>query len=419
MLALLVGVGCGEPRVEAPPSPGHQATPQVSAVLEGDADPVRIDPPDPWRTEVYRYVWPSLDATLLGVDADGRRAYIKLRTRQPARYVIDTVDIDGGERLDRWEAAPTQAPRLADYDARYAPLDGAPDHDLERLATMVSGWTSRASREGSAWPVVDASPDGASVVYMRGPSHGQQGDWLFLHDVRTSRAVRLGRQTVASYDAKFSPDGEQLAWRGCIGRRPCRYFLYLTSEERARAGLVPHRVAEARAPRGPVWSPDGTAVYVLATRRDERCVMRVAPPDKPWKRPRTTDVVCHDKLASFVLSPDGSSIAYTLRDGQEAEIAWRGVERDATPHVVQVRQTSEVTVSAVGLALVDHREGLLAVDFERQRRRMHVPNDGGFVFVPNVHWLDDDTAIMLEKSFSDGSVRLVRLDVAQFLDGPQ
>lgn len=373
---------------------------------------------DPWRRELHRQTWPSLDATLLGVDAERRRAYIKLRARKPARYVIDTIDIDSGERLDRWRAGDDQATRLADYDGRFTPLAGGHDADLERLAGMVSGWSTRGRREGSAWPVADASPGGAHVVYMQAPSGGREGDWLFLHDVAGGREVRLGAQTVASYEAKFSPDGAYLAWRGCVGRRPCRYHLYLSTVADASKRRPPHRV-DVISPRGPIWRPDGSAVLTLGeTKSGERCVSETTPSPKRWGRPKTVTVACHPKLSEFVLAPDGGSLLFTWRDGQDAVLNWRRLaDPSSTPIVAQLRQVSELTVSNGGKVLADHEEGLLALDLEAGRRRLFASDTGGFVFVPTVHWLAGDVAIMLEKSFVDQTVRLVRMDVGRFLDG--
>ncbi len=417
--AFVLSTGCAPSAVAVPNAPSPEPVGEESGEFRGvEAVVAPAVAAQPWRKEIYREVWPSLDATLLGVDANRRRAYIKLRMRKPSRYVIDTVDIDSGRRLDRWEAGETEAPRLASYDARFSPLAGGHASDLRRLASMVSSWSSRANREGSAWPVADASPNGDRVVFMRGPAGGRQGDWLFLHDVASERAVRIGRQTVASYDAKFSPDGQHLAWRGCVGSRPCRYFLYVSSVERASNSQAPHRMTGVRDPRGPIWSPDGGVIYTLArNEREERCVMRTtAPGRRPWRRPKTSHLVCDTKLSSFVLSPDGESILYAKRAGRDSEIAWRELGATEPSFIVQLRHTSELTTNDRGLVLADHEKGLLALDLQRQRRRLYQSDDGGFVFVPNIHWLGNDIAIMLEKSFEDNSIRLVRMNVAQFLE---
>jgi hypothetical protein len=416
----MVACGAPAPPVEPPPVDGMS---EPRATAEGSA-PVAIEPQQkkaPWRVEIYRDTWPTLDATLLGVDLAHRRAFIKLRSRRPSRYAIDTIDIDTGKRLTRWEADGNSARHLADYDARYAPLDGDHGGDLSRLAGMVGTWSSRAQREGSAWPVADASADGKHVVYMREPAGGKQGDWLMLRDVDRGREIRIGQRTVASYDAKFSPDGEQLAWRGCVGRHPCRYFLFVSTLEAARRGVLPFRFPNVREPRGPLWSPDGKAVYVLATVHGERCVVRATPGSrKPWRRPAAKPVLCAPQLHAFALSPDGTALLSWERAGQDVELSWTELPAEGAvasdPEVrVQLRQTSDLSLSDAGLVLADHEKGLLALDLHGSRRRIHPSDDHSFVFVPNIQWLDGDTALMLEKSFGDHGVRLVRVDVGRFL----
>ena len=64
--------------------------------------------------------------------------------------------------------------------------------------------------------------------------------------------------------------------------------------------------------------------------------------------------------------------------------------------------------------LADHPSGLLALDMHGQASRL-LPVDDGFVFVPTIHWLDGDRALLLRKRFRGAQITLVELDVPAFL----
>ena len=411
ILAMFAGGACS-----TPPAAQPTASVDVQTVARGERSaPPAVEPDDaePFRTEIYTTPWPSLDATLLGVDPGQGRAYIKLRARKPARYAIDTVDLETGERIERWEASPDHVEALADYDGRFTPLDDR-DDDLARLAGMLSSWSSRARREGSAWPVADAAPDGKHLVFMQAPQGGRDGDWLFLHRVDDKRSVRFARHTVASYDAKFSPDGELLAWRGCIGRRPCRYHLYLSTVSDAARGR-PARRLDVRDPGGPTWHPRTGDLLALGTMHGKRCITATQPPAKRFRPPQTSTLTCDEQLAGYALAPDGRSLVAVTRDGDRMGVRYRHFDRADDVAKLDLENVSEVAVSDTGKLLADHREGMLVIDLHDGRQHLYDSPRGGFVFVPNVHWLSGDVAIMLEKSFVDQRVRLVRMDLSQLL----
>ena len=318
------------------------------------AAPPEAEPREaPWRSELYRDTWPGLDATLLGVDASGKQAYLKLVSTRSERYAIDTIDLVHGRRVTRWEAGPEQARKLARYDGRFASLTGSPREDLGHLATMMAGWSGRAQRIGSAWPVADASADGKLLALVAEPARRRRGDWLFLYDTQRERRFRIGRRTTASYDAKFSPAGDFVSWRGCIGRRPCRYHLYVSSVDDALAGRSAARLP-VRDPRGPVWRADGSGLLALGTdKRGRRCITETTPPRRrPWRRAQTRALVCDAALSDFVLAPDAASLVLVRRSDAGATIR-RHTDEGIGPDV-RVERVSDVTVSNRGVVLGDH-----------------------------------------------------------------
>jgi hypothetical protein len=389
----------------APSTPPRKSVPnEPSPAVEKAAAPVETGP----IQVLYRDRWAGLDAVLLGVDGQQRRAYLALK--QHDRYVIDTVDLDGGQRLDRWEANTAAAERLSEYDLHFHPLSGSRHDDLKRLGSMMSGWSVRHARAGSGWPIADVSSDASTVLFSAAPTGNHPGDWLYLYDVDRRRSVRIDRGVIASYDVKLSPDGKHLAWRGCTGRRPCRYALYVSSTRDAAQGRRPHRVAVA-SPTRPLWS--NGEVFALATPRGkERCVVRVDP-----KRKRARPIACDQHLAQLVLSDDGRHLLYAKRkrhgSSSRSTLVWHPT--DSAPTATRtIDGISHISVSDSGLVLADRPGGLLALDMNGASSRL-LPADQGFVFVPNIHWLDGDRAVLLRKRFDGAELALVELDVKEFL----
>jgi hypothetical protein len=416
--------------LSAPLVSGCAQTPTASRVgppaqAEPGATHARLEPPgatpEPTLTTLYSDLWPGLDAVLLGVDQASHRAYLKLRVRGEAqRYAIDTIDFGTGERIERWEAAPDRAARLATYDAHFAPFSSDRSADFERLGGMMSRWRTRWRHEGSHWPIDDVSPNGTQQIYSERPTNGRDGDWLYLRQ-SGRRPVRIDRGVIASYDAKFSPDGRHIAWQGCTRagarrrarRQPCRYHLYISRTRDAARGRLPQRVRKLTRPSGPVWSRNGSSLFVLSQPNDAPpCVRRVSVDGKREHRA----IACGRGLKSFALDPRATKLVHAARR-DEGRVALSLLSLDQPDDVLlrEVHGSGEVSLSRTGLVLTDHVDGLLAIDMTSGRRRL-LPSDEGFIYVPTTHWLDDHRALMLRKSFSDGTVALVMLDVSRFLE---
>src|SRR5690606_37331862 len=133
-------------------------------------------------------------------------------------------------------------------------------------------------------------------------------------------AARIDRGVVASYDVAFSPDGRHLAFRGCVGRRPCRYALYLAPADGAPRGRRPLRLTGLADPSAPVWT-EGGELLVLAGR--ERCALALSPRDP--ERPRR--LACDPHLSRLALSGERLIAASTRRHGDRwvADLRWQHV----------------------------------------------------------------------------------------------
>jgi hypothetical protein len=327
-----------------------------------------------------------------------KRAYLRLEN--DARYLIDTVDYERGVLVDRWEAAPRAAAQLASHALHFHPLSGDRHADLERLGAMMAGCAARVRRGGSVWPIGEA---GAGAVYYYAEVTGG-GDGLHRYDLERRRALRIDRGLVASYDAKLSPDGERLAFRGCSGRRPCRYQLYLTNTRDAAGGRAPRR-AGLMDPERPVWSD--SHVFAVFGRGEGRCAARVDPSSGA-----SMSFACDPDLRDLVMSPDGRHLVTVVRrrrDGHwTSELTYRGLEgQPLAQHVAA--DVGEIALGNEGVVLADRREGMLVIDMRTGAER--ALEDGGLVFVPTIAWLQGGRALMLSKRFAGSTLALEVLDV--------
>ncbi len=246
---LALAAGCAR-------APQPELAPPAEVVREAVAPPPVLD--------LYTSTWPSWDVRLVGVDAEGRHAVVRLAQRDaPIRVVFDTLDLETGRRVSRWEAREPCTESLVRGDAVFRCVDGAPD-DLERYAGMLGSVGPWHTRGTLSHPVVSSGPE--AVAYLAAPTDGQDGDWVRVRDAQGD--VRIGRDR-AGYDPVWTPRGE-LVYRVCEPRPGgCRWSLRL----RERDGQV--RVLDSAPTRPPVLSADGAQAFVI-TGRQRDCVERVS-----------------------------------------------------------------------------------------------------------------------------------------------
>ncbi len=165
--------------------------------------------------------------TLVGVDVQARRALLRLESGAPPKLALDTIDLEGGTRVERWEASAEKV--AAAHGANtFRPLTDAFETDLARFARMLRTAGPWALRGTPLQPVVVVSDDASRILYGAPPSDGSDGDWLYVVDGEGRHTTRIDVGMRASYAPVFSPDGARVAFRGCAGS-PCDYGLYVAN----------------------------------------------------------------------------------------------------------------------------------------------------------------------------------------------
>jgi Tol biopolymer transport system component len=166
--------------------------------------------------------------------------------------------------------------------------------DPERLGlrlTRVDGSedTSLTSSDQHGYP--SFSPDGQRIVFHH---HGQDTLYVINRDGSDERGIAQGQ-----YPA-WSPTGDQIAYRGCVGGGKCGLILANAD------GSNPTRLTTHANDAAPRWSPNGGQI-VFHSDRDGNWEIYVINSDGSWlrriTRNPTTDVMP-------VWSPDGLRIGF-------------------------------------------------------------------------------------------------------------
>jgi hypothetical protein len=313
-------------------------------------------------TVLYEGDWAGWDVRLVGVDAEGSRAVIRLAERsKPVRVVFDTVNLETGRRVVRWEARGPCAESLVRGDAVFTCIDGSPD-DLDRYAELVGSVGPWHTRGTLMHPVVAASADG--TAYLSAPTDSRDGDWIRLR--RGDRDQRVGRAR-ASYDPVWAPSGD-LVFRVC-GPRPggCNWSL------RKLAATGELRTFDVSPRRPPVLSADGKQALVVTGRRSD-CVQSV-----DLETGDVAELVC-GALESRVRVSDGGAraVVWSLVEGAVEVRALKAEGVPAQPHRVE-RTTGVGPVSEEGLlALADVDGAVVVLDLDTGARRDLRPRRGRF-----------------------------------------
>ncbi len=351
--------------------------------------------------------------TLIGVDAETRRAILRLESGAPPKLALDTIDLRAGKRIERWEASADKVAAAHGADT-FRPLTGAFETDLARFAGMLRAAGPWSMRGTPLQPVVVVSDDASRILYGAPPSDGSDGDWLYVVDGEGRHTTRVDVGMRASYAPVFSPDGDRVAFRGCAGS-PCDYGLYVTNVPRpptTERRTRPRRLGNISLSKPPVWSKSGRHIYGVGTDRRRVCLFR-AGSDAAGK---VTTVACSDgRDPSFAQDPDGRMGAFCSTFGTAgahvAECAWIELETgDVLARRTVERGVGTGALGASGLFAVPlSRGGVAVVDFVAGKEGRAADSEGWFSGFDTTQWIGDEI-ILLRKPEQGKGIELVSLD---------
>lgn len=407
-VALLVAsASCVPPEGARDPEPGLVAgAPRTPAVSE--PSPKRAEPKKAAAVHVdlrYRDDWFG-GITLLGVDGGKSRAVIRLEGHGPERLALDTIDLDKGTRVDRWEAKPE---RLEGAQAgSFGPLSGTFEADAVRFASMLRELGPWHMRPALASPTFAVSPKRAPFLFGAPPTDGSQGDWLFSMSGDGAASRRVDQGMLASYSPVFDPAGESVAFRGCTGS-PCDYGLFVVKVGEDR----PRRITGITAASPPAWTADGSAVLTVGSRGAERCLFKVGVNPVTVPKP----LVCVKGLedVSFSQDPEGrTAVLAGLRGrdkAQAVDLTWVLVADGSVlaTHTIPHAVGSSV-VSASGLLAMPMQKGAVGLLDLVTGKSSIIPSEHGWFFgFEGARWLADKL-VLLRKIEGQKGFDIVTID---------
>ncbi len=174
----------------------------------------------------------------------------------------------------------------------------APDRlGLRLVKTDGTGDTALTTVQGDRYP--SFSPDGGRIVYL-----GPDGVQVINRD-------GTGRRTITqAEDPAWSPTGDQIVYRGCLGGGRCGLIVANAD------GTNPRQITTHANDAGPRWSPNGGQV-VFHSDRDGNWDIYVINSDGSWLR-RITLSAASDFYP--VWSPDGLRVAFVSDRGGKNEV---------------------------------------------------------------------------------------------------
>lgn len=408
LLAVVVA-GCPEPSAPAQrPPPPPAALPTVPPA----PPPAALAPLGPLRV-LYRDDWHG-SVQLIGIDASTHRAFLRMESDEPKRLIIDTIDYEAGKRLERWEATAANAGATVRRYPVFRPLSGTFEQDLVRYAGILAAAGPWHTRGRSNRPTVAIGAPGGPILYGAQPSDQTDGDWLLLADKDGRGSQRIDRGLKASYGPVFSPDGQRVTWKGCVAS-PCGYAVFI-----AKVGSNPERVNQLVDPGMPVWSGDGSAVYVVAragpgaTRRGQGpCLFRI-PVAASWE---AKPVRCTPGMSDvdFVQDPSGRTGVLTAASGlpgqQLVEYAWMLMADGSVLATQSVDRASGIGVlSESGLLLLPLQKGGVGfIDMVSGKSAGVRDSEGWFMGLESTKWVGD-SVILLRRGSAPPAFDLVVID---------
>lgn len=400
-----------------PPAPAP-----VARVAPPPAAPVA--PPAPGAVRrLYQDEWFGA-VTLVGIDADDRRAVLRLESGAPPRLAIDTVDLRAGTRVERWEATAHHV-AIARGAPVFRPLTTSFEEDLVRFAGKLHAGGPWSMRNTPLVPTVVVSDDRSRILFGAPPSDGSDGDWLFVVDAAGKQAKRVDVGMRASYSPVFSPDGTRVAWRGC-GGSPCDYGLYVATVPAGDAArdARPRRLGNVQLAKPPVWARDGRTLYGVGPRAAgpgapaprgkpaESCLFRVGG-EAPARAETMRCLEVRDP--SFSQDPDGRTGVLCGTRGtagtHTVECAWLDLESGEVKarHAID-RGIGGGILSRSGLFAVPlSRGGVAVIDLTTGRQGRVAESEGWFSGFDTTQWLDDDV-VLLRKPEEGRGIEVVAVD---------
>lgn len=338
----------------------------------------------------YRDDWFG-GVTLLGVDQTKARAVIRLEGHGPERFLIDTIDLEKGTRVDRWEATPENVKGA--QSGSFAPLSGSFEADATRFAAMLRDLGPWHMRPALASPTFAVSRKRAPFLFGAPPTDGSQGDWLFSMTGNGAASRRVDQGMLASYSPVFSPDGESVVFRGCSGS-PCDYGLFLVKVGEDR----PRRITGITAASPPAWNVDGTAVLTVGTRGAERCLFKTTV--NPLSVPKALACVKGLEDVSFSQDPEGrTAVLAGLRGrngAQAVDLTWVLLADGSVlaTHTIP-RAVGSSVVSPSGLLAMPMQKGAVGLLDLVTGKSSIVPSEHGWFFgFEGARWLGDKLVLL-------------------------
>jgi len=161
----------------------------------------------------------------------------------------------------------------------------------------------------------DVSSDGTQLLYITPPSSFSNAVWRM--GVDGSNRVQLTTATGVFLDARWSPDGDKIAYTfRTVGGVDTDPEIWVMNAD----GSEPVQLTDNNGPSdtSPTWSPDGTKIAFVTTRDGNREIYTMNPDGT--NPTRLTDDVADDQNPDW--SPDGSMIAFASNRGPDIDEIW-------------------------------------------------------------------------------------------------
>ncbi|HYC07309.1 MAG TPA: hypothetical protein VEG29_05240 [Candidatus Binatia bacterium] len=185
--------------------------------------------------------------------------------------------------------------------------------DLDHPRTLVAGIRSESRSENLAlcqtgWPTIAWSPDSERIAYTA-LVNGQ--DQVFVADLAGGAAVPIGDPGLVGHSPAWSPDGRSIAFVG--GRADADRGIYLMAPD----GSGAHRLTSSNHVYfdDPTWLPDGrTIAFETADGFDGSPHLIDVTTGIESGLPGRVAADLGLKLGYIIVSPDGSTFAFTASD---------------------------------------------------------------------------------------------------------
>ena len=414
-LCLVAAIALASGAFGCPPEEARAPVPKPSAPPPAAPAPEPIATASPQKGEMriyFRDDWFG-GVTLLGVDPNGPRAILRLESEAPPRLAIDSIDLERGQRVERWDVESNDTRRA--LQGRGFALTSAFETDLVRFAKIIGTLGPWHMRPSLPAPTFAVNGDVSTILFGAPPADGRDGDWLIGVGKDGKNPQRVDDGLRASYSPVFSPDGFHVAFRGCT-LSPCDYGLFLT-----QLGGKPRRVSGLAGSTPPVFSKTGEVVYAVGNgpRAGTRCLYKASVTGSSTP----SSVACVQGLTdvSFVEDPDGRTGVLSGVRGipgqQSVDFNWVLLE-DGTvlqTHMID-RAIGSGVINGSGLLALPMQKGALAiVDLINQKRVIVPDSDGWFFGFDTTRWLGD-WLVLLRKPEGLKGYQLVGLDARALLD---